>query len=119
MIEDAVYGSFDKISKFTPEIVMENIKRNKDLIDEFEDARAGVASFDIMVSTATASHLFLNTIVNILCELLCDEEKADESSNESNEIILDAGKSLTVINGNHRIEINDNGVVVFNSESSK
>lgn len=119
VIVDVIYEKADKWSKDTSEVLIDNIKNYGININELNNEQLEKYVYNTMVPISTVYQLCLYTMSSVLSELLCNEEKADESSNESNEIILDAGKSLTVINGNHRIEINDNGVVVFSSESGK
>jgi len=114
MIEKVVYEKFKEISEDASNMIVENMNVCKKEYAYLQNEQLEHGIKNILVPTSTAYQMSMYMMAEVLCELLCGEEKEDESSNESNEIILDAGQSLTIKKGEHRIEINDNGVVVKN-----
>ena len=118
MINKVVYEKFEKIAEDASDIILKNMDVCEKEYVHLQNEQLNSIK-NIFVPISTASQMSMYTMREVLCELLCDEEKTEELVAESNEIILEAGHSLTVKKGNQRIEINDNGVVVFSSESGK
>lgn len=80
MIENVVREKSQKVIEHTAEILLENVEKCIDNHKVFEDKNFANQLTNIMIPVGTAYQIGVYTMIDVLCELLCEEEKTEEAT---------------------------------------
>lgn len=73
MIENIVEKNAQKVTEYTAEILLENMENCIDKHRVFENKNFANQLTNTMIPISTAYQISVLTMINVLCELLCEE----------------------------------------------
>lgn len=73
MIENVVHEKAQKVTEHTAEILLENMDNCIDNHRVFEDKNFANQLTNTMIPISTAYQISVLTMINVLCELFCEE----------------------------------------------